>query len=39
MGLFRTIFRYLAEADPDVMRTFLAWVTRKPRAALDHGSA
>jgi His-Xaa-Ser system radical SAM maturase HxsB len=39
MGLFRILFRYLAAADPTVMQTFLAWITRKPRAALDHGSA
>lgn len=39
MGLFHILFRYLHAADPDVMRTFLAWVTRQPRAALDHGSA
>lgn len=39
MGLFRILFRYLRAADPAVMRTFLGWVTRKPRAALDHGAA
>ena len=39
MSLFRVLFRYLAAADPAVMQTFLAWVTRKPRAALDHGRA
>jgi len=38
MSLFRILFRYLAAADPAIMQTFMAWVTHKPRAALDHGS-
>lgn len=29
-GLFNILFRYLAEADPHVMRTFLSWVTHGP---------
>lgn len=29
-GLFNILFRYLAEADPVVMRIFLSWVTRRP---------
>jgi His-Xaa-Ser system radical SAM maturase HxsB len=29
MGLFELLFRYLADADPDVMRIFLAWVQKR----------
>jgi His-Xaa-Ser system radical SAM maturase HxsB len=29
-GLFNILFRYLAEADPEVMRIFLSWATRRP---------
>lgn len=29
-GLFNILFRYLAEADPEVMRIFLSWVARRP---------
>jgi His-Xaa-Ser system radical SAM maturase HxsB len=36
MGLFRILFRHLAEADPSTMRTFLAWVTGKSPVELDH---
>jgi len=36
MGLFRILFRYLHQGDPEVIRTFLAWVMRKPRAAVSH---
>ena len=39
MGLFEILFRHLAEADPDVMRIFLAWVMRKSPRELDHREA
>jgi His-Xaa-Ser system radical SAM maturase HxsB len=32
MGLFQILFRYIAEADPETMRTFTAWALRKPRS-------
>jgi His-Xaa-Ser system radical SAM maturase HxsB len=36
MAQFQILFRYLAEADPDIMRIFTAWVTRKHPDALIH---
>ncbi|SNS88013.1 MULTISPECIES: His-Xaa-Ser system radical SAM maturase HxsB [unclassified Azospirillum] len=33
-GLFQILFRYLAEADPEVMRIFLSWATRRPARGL-----
>lgn len=36
MGMFNILFKYLADADPTVMRTFLAWINHKSTAELDH---
>ena len=36
MGMFNILFRYLAEADPVVMRIFLAWINQKSPAEFDH---
>jgi len=36
LGLFRILFRYLDAADPEVMRTFLAWINKKPRSVFVH---
>ncbi|WP_395454257.1 hypothetical protein ACHMW5_11755 [Azospirillum melinis] len=38
-GLFRILFRYLAEADPHVMRTFTSWVTQRPVRRLPDAEA
>nr|WP_306421930.1 His-Xaa-Ser system radical SAM maturase HxsB [Azospirillum sp. 412522] len=38
-GLFRILFRYLAEADPHVMRTFTSWVTQRPVQRLPDAEA
>lgn len=37
-GLFELLFRYLDEADPEVMRIFLAWVLKRAPAELAHGA-
>lgn len=37
MGQFKILFRYLSEADPDILRIFTAWVTRNHPKALLHG--
>jgi radical SAM protein with 4Fe4S-binding SPASM domain len=37
MGLFQILFRYLYEADPQVIRTFLGWVMHRPPRELMHG--
>ncbi len=37
MGLFRILFRHLADGDPAIMRIFLAWVMRTPPEYLAHG--
>lgn len=29
-GLFRLLFEYLARRDPDIMRVFLSWISRRP---------
>lgn len=38
-GLFQILFRYLAEADPHVMRTFTSWVTQRPVQCLPNAEA
>jgi His-Xaa-Ser system radical SAM maturase HxsB len=35
MGLFQILFRYLENADPEVMRVFVGWVTHNPPRAKD----
>jgi His-Xaa-Ser system radical SAM maturase HxsB len=34
LGLFRLLFRRLADADPETLRTFTAWATARPRDAV-----
>jgi His-Xaa-Ser system radical SAM maturase HxsB len=34
LGLFHSLFRRIAEADAETMRTFLAWALQKPRNAI-----
>jgi His-Xaa-Ser system radical SAM maturase HxsB len=34
LGLFRLLFRKIAEGDPETMRTFMAWAFNKPRSEI-----
>jgi His-Xaa-Ser system radical SAM maturase HxsB len=36
LGLFERLFTRLAEADPDTMRTFMAWAFDRPRSEILH---
>lgn len=37
-GIFEILFRYLAEGDPEVRKTFEAWALRKPRSEISSRS-
>jgi His-Xaa-Ser system radical SAM maturase HxsB len=38
MGIFNILFRYLEQADPDIMRIFLAWITNQDPSNLQFNS-